>query len=209
MRFSSFLREPVNTITHALGVVLALGFGIAFLWRGNVNLTLLIFASSMAVLYLSSSLYHGLNVSKRGVLWLQKLDHSAIFVLIAGTYTPVLWVGLPDPWRWVALGVVWGVTVIGIGLKVMTDMPEVLSVTLYLAQGWLAVALLPVLLNALPGVAFGALVVGGLLYTAGIPFYASRRRWRWWGFGAHEVWHLFVLAGSAAHGVMIWNLPLV
>jgi hemolysin III len=208
MSISRYLREPVNTVTHALGILLALGFGIAFLWRGNINLTLVIFASSMAVLYLCSSLYHGLKVSNRGILWLQKFDHSAIFVLIAGTYTPVLWTGLPDPWRWVALGAVWGVTVVGIALKFLTDLPEWLSLTLYILQGWLAVALLPVFLHSLPAVAFAALVVGGLLYTAGVPFYASRRQWRWRGFGAHEVWHLFVLAGSVAHGVMIWNLPL-
>ncbi|NJK46456.1 MAG: hemolysin III family protein [Pleurocapsa sp. SU_196_0] len=208
MPSSSRLREPVNTITHAAGVVLALGFAVAFLLRGNPNPTLLIFASSMAVLYLSSALYHGLRVSERGIERLKRLDHGAIFVLISGTYTPVLWMALSDPWRWVALGAIWGITFVGIGLKVFTTLPDWLSLMLYILQGWLALGLLPILFNALPMAAFVALVVGGVLYTAGVPFFASRRQWRVLGFGTHEVWHLFVLAGSIAHGVMIWNLPI-
>ncbi len=212
MRPPHLFREPVNTITHALGVLLALGFGGAFLWRGlvgsSVNWTLPVFALSMGLLYLSSALYHGLKLAPHRVKLLERLDHSAIFVLIAGTYTPVLWTGLPDPWRWVALGAIWGITLLGIALKILTNLPAPVSLTLYVAQGWLAVALLPVLLKSLPIAAFAALIVGGVLYTLGVPFFASRRTWRIVGFGTHEVWHLFVLAGSLAHGVMVWNLPL-
>jgi hemolysin III len=209
VRFVQHFREPINTLTHGFGVLIGVVLAAAFILRGQIHPTLLIFALSLVVLYTASSLYHGLRVSNAWVTRLKKLDHSAIFVLIAGTYTPVLWVGLPDPWRWVALTAIWGTAIIGIALKFSLELPEWVSLSLYVALGWVAVMLLPTFVGSLPRVALIALITGGVFYTLGVPFFASRRKHHLLpGWGTHEIWHLFVLAGSVAHVVMVLSLPL-
>ncbi len=203
------LREPVNTITHTLGIALGILLCVTLVMRGQTHWSVLVFAISMTVLYTASSVYHGLKLSEARVELLKRFDHSAIFVLIAGTYTPIIWVALPEPWRWVALAIVWGVAGIGITLKFSLELPEWVSLALYVGLGWLAVMLLPVLITAIPRVAFIALVAGGVLYTLGVPFFASRRERHFIpAWGTHEVWHLFVLAGSVAHAVMVLALPI-
>jgi hemolysin III len=210
VQFVQRLREPINALTHGFGVLIGVVLAAVFALRGQIHPTLFIFALSLVVLYTASSLYHGLRVSTLWVTRLKKLDHSAIFVLIAGTYTPVLWVGLPDPWRWVALGAIWGTAMVGITLKFSLELPEWVSLLLYVALGWVAVMLLPTFVGSLPRVALVALIIGGVFYTLGVPFFASRRtRHVLPGWGMHEIWHLFVLAGSAAHVVMVLSLPLV
>lgn len=202
-------REPVNTVTHALGVVAGVVLGVLFVARGQTHWTVLVFALSFIALYSASSVYHALDGHERRVRNLKRLDHSAIFLLIAGTYTPVLYFALPEPWRWVAMIVVWGIALVGIALKWSLELPEWLSLTLYVLMGWIAVALLPVLVSALPRAAFVALVIGGVLYTMGVPFFATRRTRAYLrGWGPHEVWHVFVLGGSAAHALMVLMLPL-
>jgi hemolysin III len=204
------LREPVNAITHALGVLGGVAVLFIALSRGQTHWTVWVFALSMVVLYSASSVYHALGGSAALERQLKRLDHSAIFVLIAGTYTPVLYIALPDPWRWIALAVVWGIALTGIALKFSFELPEWLSLALYVLMGWLAVVLLPVLHAALPPFAFWALVAGGVFYTLGVPFFATKRRRHFVpAWGPHEVWHLFVLAGSGAHALMVLALPKV
>ena len=203
------LREPVNTITHTIGIALGVLLCVTLVMRGQTHWSVLVFAISMTVLYTASSAFHGLKLSDANVELLKRFDHSAIFVMLAGTYTPIIWVALPEPWRWVALGAVWIVAGIGITLKFTLELPEWVSLGLYVGLGWMAVMLLPFLIGAIPQVAFIALVVGGVLYTLGVPFFASRRSQHFIpAWGTHEVWHLFVLAGSAAHAVMVLALPI-
>ena len=208
-----FIREPINSLTHGAGAIMGLVFTIVLTFlavRSHVEwLPFLIFGSSMVLTYLASALYHGLRVSDTALKRWQRIDHSAIFLLIAGTYTPVTWTGLPDPWRWIVLIGIWTVAVGGVLVKTFgfNRLPNWLSVVLYLVMGWFSLALVPQFLSSLPSASMIALVTGGVLYTLGIPFFASRRQGPFPGvFGPHEIWHLFVLGGSIAHFVMIVNL---
>lgn len=203
------LREPVNTITHAIGIALGVLLCITLVARGQTHWSVLVFAISMTVLYTASSIYHGLHTSAAREELLKRFDHSAIFLLMAGTYTPVLWAALPEPWSWVAIAVTWAIASVGIALKFTLELPEWVSLALYVGAGWLAAMLLPVLITAIPRVAFIALVAGGVFYTLGVPFFASKHQKHFIpAWGTHEVWHLFVLAGSVAHVVMVLALPI-
>lgn len=211
-RLYAALREPVNSLTHWLGVALSgLFLAVMLLWAQGRGLSVwpfVVFGVCSALLYLASASYHSFRVSQRALLWLRKLDHSAIFLLIAGSYTPVAYFGLHGSMRWVLLGLVWAVACAGIALKLTTlRLPRWLSTTLYLAMGWLAVGFLPALVHTLPVAAFVWLGVGGLLYTLGAAVYATKKLDFVPGvFGFHEVWHLFVLGGSSAHFLMMLNL---
>lgn len=206
------LREPVNALTHWLGVVLALPLLSVLLgWAQSHDLSLwpfVVFGVSFALLFLASALYHSSQGSARTLAWLRKFDHSAIFLLIAGSYTPVAYFGLSGGLRWRLLGLVWGLAFAGIFLKLITmRLPRWISTALYLGMGWLALGFLPQLARSLPDGALVWLTVGGLLYTLGAVVYATKRLdFRPGVFGFHEVWHLFVLAGATAHFVMMFNL---
>lgn len=205
------LREPVNGIIHLAGALLALvalGFlvGMAAA-NGKVRhlIAFLIFGLSLVALYTSSALYHLLPLSARGVERLRRLDHIMIFFLIAGTYTPFGLIALHGGWRWGILGTVWGLALAGMIMKfVWMDAPVWLSTALYLLQGWMAVAALPVLLQVLPAGAFFWLTLGGIVYSIGAVIFAvDRPVIRRGVFEAHELWHVFVLVGSACH---VWAI---
>ena len=152
----------------------------------------------MALLYLTSTLYHALTPGRAKQVF-QVLDHGAIYLLIAGTYTPFTLGVLRGPWGWTLFGLIWGLALVGIILKAMGGIrfPR-LSIGLYLGMGWLAVVAAQPLWMRLPGWGLFWLAAGGLAYTAGVGFYAaSRLRYR------HFVWHLFVLAGTACHVVAV------
>lgn len=217
-RLFTLLREPVNGLTHWAGVLLALpvtaGLVAWALWHRLSPWPFVVFGLSFLLLYLASASYHSFRVSERALLWLRKLDHSAIFLLIAGSYTPVAFFGLNGTWRWAALSVVWGIALAGVVLKLVTmRLPRWLSTALYLGLGWIALAFLPQFVRTLPPGALLWLGVGGALYTLGALVYATKR-WgpgrrgrvfpRHWGF--HEVWHLFVLGGTGAHVAMMFSL---
>jgi len=192
--------ELANSLTHGLGLVLAV-VGIvvlvvaAALHGGTAEIVgCAVFGASLVLLYASSTLYHSVR-SPQAKAVLRTLDHSAIFVLIAGTYTPFTLVTLRGPWGWTLFAVVWSVAAAGITLRlVLRRRPTALFLSLYLAMGWCVVVAARPLFAAVgpPGVAL--LAAGGLAYSLGVPFYVWRRLPY-----HHAVWHLFVLAGSAFH----------
>ncbi len=201
-----YLREPVNGLTHLAGALLSLA-GLPFLLdaatsRGTVwhQISFAVFGVSMTLLYTASTLYHSLPLSPRGIRRLRRLDHMMIFVLIAGTYTPLCMVPLRDGIGPRLLTFIWTVAALGMVMKVFwLHAPRWLYLGVYLAMSWLAVVTFHPLYLALPKDALVWLGAGGLFYTVGALVYGLK--WpnlsKSWGF--HEVWHLFVLAGSFAH----------
>jgi len=191
-------------VTHGVGllasaaglvVLVLLAAGTGDPWRIVACST---YAATLVLLYATSTLYHALSATRaRRVL--QVLDHSAIFLLIAGTYTPFALVNLRGPWGWTLFGIVWGLAVAGVTAKAVfgTRWP-IISTALYVAMGWTAViAVKPMLAHVAPG-GIAWLVAGGLAYTSGVVFYAwERLRY------SHAVWHVFVLAGSVCHFIAV------
>jgi hemolysin III len=160
-----------------------------------------VYGVSLISLYAVSALYHLLPLSRAGVARLRRLDHMTIFVLIAGTYTPFCLLALDGGWRWGLLGLIWGLALGGVLLKLLwMDAPRWLSVVLYLAMGWVALIAAPALFRAVPAEGMAWVLAGGLTYSAGALIYGLKRPNPLPGvFGFHEVWHLFVVAGSACH----------
>ena len=216
------MREPVSGLTHLAGGLLAAAGLVALVVREPVAAqeeagrmaTLGVYGCSLVALYATSALYHLLPLSPAGTARLRRLDHAMIFVLIAGTYTPFCLLALDGGWRWGLLGPVWGLATAGVLLKLLGGpdaWPRWLSVALYLGLGWAAVAAAPALLRALAPGGVAWLLAGGLAYSAGALVYALRRPDPLPGvFGFHEVWHLFVVAGSACHfwAVLRYVAPL-
>jgi hemolysin III len=194
--------ELANTLTHGVGAVLSVA-GLAVLAlvasrRGPAAVLVgcVVFGAALVVLYTASTLYHALgHVHERARTVLRALDHSAIFLLIAGTYTPFTLVSLRGPWGWSLFAVVWSLAVAGIALRLaLRRRPTALFVSLYLAMGWCVVLALRPLVAAVPPGGIALLVAGGLAYSVGVVFYL----WRSLPYG-HAIWHGFVLAGSAFH----------
>jgi hemolysin III len=192
--------EIANTISHGLGLLLALvatpilisaalRYGSA--WNA-VGVT--VFGASMVTLYLASTLYHALTHDRAKRIF-RMFDHSAIFLLIAGTYTPFTLGVLRGPWGWTLLGLIWTLAAVGLTMKIVYGARFVrLSVVLYLVMGWLVVIAAPQVLRVMPLSGLAWLAAGGLAYTAGVGFYAAHRvRY------AHFAWHLFVLVGTTCH----------
>ncbi len=212
------LREPVNGLTHAAGGALAT-VGLVLLLAtaasaGRVDQLVAfgVFGLSLISLYTASSLYHLLPLPPAGVAKLRRLDHMSIFLLIAGTYTPFCLLALEGAWRWGLLSLIWVLALCGVLLKLFwMDAPRWLSVILYLGMGWVAVIAAPALFRAVPVGGMAWVLAGGLTYSTGALVYALRRPNLVPGvFGFHEVWHLFVMAGSACHfwAVLRYVAPL-
>jgi hemolysin III len=193
--------EIANSVSHGIGLLGAL-VAIPFLvvvtvQRGSTASIIgaSVFAATVLLLYAASTLYHALPGPRVKALF-RKLDHGAIFLLIAGTYTPFTLGALAGPWGWTLFGLVWGLAGIGIALKASDRMAHpVASTGLYVAMGWLAVIALPQILERIPGPGLALLAAGGIAYTLGVVFFATDSRVRY----GHFVWHLFVLAGTACH----------
>jgi hemolysin III len=192
--------ERFNSITHLIGAALALAGGAVLVTfaamtgdaRAIVNYS--IYGFTLFVLYLISTLYHSLAGRTKRVF--QVLDHQAIYLLIAGTYTPFTLVGLKGTLGWWMFGAIWGLAVFGVVLDALPHKgPRVIPVIIYLIMGWFCVFALKPVLAALPPAGFRWLLVGGIFYTGGILFYILDKRHPW----CHGVWHLFVLAGSMSH----------
>ena len=201
------LREPVSGLTHLAGVLLAvIGLVVLLLAAAGAGRTdqivaFGIFGCSLIALYGASSLYHLLPLSPPALARLRRVDHMTIFVLIAGTYTPVCLLALEDGWRLGLLGVVWGLALCGVLLKLLwMEAPRWLSVALYLAMGWVAVVAASAIFEAVPAGGIAWFLAGGIVYSVGALIYGLKRPDPLPGvFGFHELWHLFVLAGSACH----------
>ena len=211
VRFRIF-KDPVSSWTHFIAFWIALVAAAMLVWRvaddGPKAAVMAIYGGSLVTLFLASSLYHWLDLGERGNRWLRRLDHSAIFLLIAGTYVPVLLHLLDGTWRITILSLVLGLAVAGALLKMIwTDCPNQLSLALYFGLG--AVAVVPTY-NILPQLAGGALAwlaSGALAYTLGAVVYARAWPDPWPGrFGHHEIWHLFVIAGAGAHYAFTYTL---
>jgi hemolysin III len=209
------LREPVNGLTHLVGGLLA-SVGLVVLLataasagRMDQLVAFGVFGFSLIALYTASALYHLLPLSPASVARLRRADHITIFLLIAGTYTPFCLLALDGGWRVGLLGLIWGLALCGVLLKLLwMDAPRWLSVTLYLGMGWVAVIAAPALFRAVPTGGMVWVLGGGLVYSAGALIYGLKRPNPVPGvFGFHELWHVFVVAGSACHyWAVLWYI---
>ncbi|MGB5835205.1 MAG: hemolysin III family protein [Thiohalocapsa sp.] len=192
--------ERFNSISRLVGAALALAGGAVLVTlaakTGDAQaiVSSSIYVFTLFLLFLTSTLYHSLNGRPKRVF--RVLDHQAIYLLIAGTYTPCTLVGLKGTLGWVMFGAIWGLAIFGIVFDALPHRgPRVVPMLIYLLMGWLCVFALKPVLAALPPEVFRLLLVGGIFYTSGILFYALDR----WYPACHGVWHLFVLAGSMSH----------
>ncbi len=196
--------EKFNALTHLVGAMLALAGSIVLIvlaaldgdpWKlGSVS----IYGVTLVLLYSFSAAYHSLRGRAKNIL--RRLDHHSIYLLIAGSYTPFCLVTLRGPWGWSLLAVVWGLAALGTLQELRPKRgARTLSLVIYIVMGWVALVALVPLLQALGPAGFAWVVAGGLLYTTGIVFFVLDTRLT----HAHGIWHLFVIAGSAAHYVAI------
>jgi hemolysin III len=201
------LREPVNALTHLLGAVLSV-IGLVMLIiaaaeHGTARqvVAVSIFGASLVMMYGVSALYHGSSLSERGLGHFQRIDHVMIYVLIAGSYTPICLLVLGGRVGMVLLVTVWTLAALGVFQKIVwMHAPRWLSTALYLGMGWIAVILVRPLISAASLGFFFWLLAGGIAYSLGAVVYA--KKWPRGGgrvLGSHEIWHLFVMAGSFAH----------
>jgi len=208
LRYLRF-KEPVNTWTHLVTCLLAV-VGLVFLIldtydHGGKLAAMIVYGVSMILLFLASSLYHAVSGSESVMRRLKKFDHVSIFLLIAGTYTPVLAFGLDGAWRVTMLIVVWSLAALGMLLKIFfIGVPRAISTALYVGLGWVAVVPFVKLIDGLPAGALVLLVLGGVAYTIGAVIYQTKWFDFWPGkFGHHEIFHLFVSAGCGLHFAMV------
>jgi hemolysin III len=202
--------EIANGVTHgiaavlaiaALPVMIALAATRGDAWRVT---SLAIYGSTLVLLFLASTLYHALRRTR--LRWIfRRIDHGAIFLLIAGTYTPVTLVHLRGPWGWTLFGVIWGLALAGIVAKAfLGDRLHGVAIGIYIAMGWMVLIAAKPVLTSVPRGLLVWLAIGGVCYTLGVAFYVAKRLPY-----HHAVWHLFVLAGSACHcvGMLLFVTP--
>lgn len=210
------MKELVSALSHLVGAVLSI-IGLVVLVYGAIVyasvwhvVSFSIYGASLILLYTASTIYHAIPASERWNRVLRKIDHSMIYILIAGSYTPICLVVLKGPWGWSLFGSVWGLTIVGILLKVAwLDAPRWLSTLTYTVMGWLvAIASVP-LVRTLSWSGMFWLLGGGVLYTVGAVIYGTK-----WPritskvFGFHEIFHIFILAGSLMHFWVMFKFVL-
>jgi hemolysin III len=201
--------EIANSISHGIGVLAAIVITPILIVKsiplGTAAIAgVSIFGVTMIVLYLASTLYHAFPHSKTKRVF-RIFDHSAIFLLIAGTYTPFTLTVLPDVWGWTLLGIIWSLAAAGVVLKSVRNVgTSKLSIALYLGMGWLAVLAAKPLYDTLPMWGLFWLLAGGVMYSAGVLFFAYDHHVRY----NHFIWHLFVIAGTACHVVAVLGYAL-
>lgn len=204
-------REPMNSYTHFLGACMALVATVFMIYKCIINndsgITLassIIFGLSMIALYITSSVYHFVNVSADILVRLRKLDHSMIYILIAGTYTPIV-IGFMDiKSASVFLSAIWGVAFLGIIIKVCwLNAPRWLSTSLYLLMGW-AIIFDPSFLKQIPTGCIILVALGGIMYSIGAGFYIAKKPNFSESFGFHEIFHIFVILGTAFQFIAIY-----
>ncbi len=202
--------EIANSLTHGIGILLSI-VGLAVLVRFSTLrgdawhiVSCSIYGATLILLYTASTLYHSVPIPRiKGLL--RTIDHSAIYLLIAGTYTPFMLVNLRGPWGWSIFGTIWGIAILGIILKTTSfgRLPGI-SLGFYLTMGWIIVIAIKPMLAVLDKGGLELLILGGLAYTVGVVFYV----WEKLPY-SHAIWHLFVLAGSAFHffAILFYVIP--
>ena len=210
------IKEPGSAITHFIAMIMALLAAAPLLITAarepdNLHvIALSIFVLSMVLLYMASTLYHSLDINENVNRRLRKLDHMMIFVMIAGSYTPVCLIALDKKTGTILCALVWAVAILGILIKAFwITCPKWFSSVIYIGMGWLCVLAFSQIFHALSRPAFGWLLAGGIIYTIGgiiyalkVPIFDARHK----NFGSHEIFHLFVMGGSACHFVTMFFL---
>jgi hemolysin III len=203
------LREPVNGLTHFFAAIVAAVGLIALIvigWHNVVKeISLSVYGVSLVLLFAASATYHMVKAQPKIIENLRKLDHSAIYLLIAGSYTPICAIMFTGFWKWGLLAIIWSLAVIGIIVKLfIINAPRWVTAGVYIVMGWLALAAVGEMLRALPTGALIWLLVGGLTYTLGAVVYITKKLDFFPGkFGFHEVWHIFVILAALAHFIAI------
>ena len=207
-------KDPMSAFTHFIGMAMAVFAALPIILKAagtgdpvHVS-SITIFAISMILLYAASTCYHYFNFSEKTNTLLKKLDHTMIFILIAGTYTPVCLIVLGGKTGIMLLSLVWGIAIVGIIIKwFFVFCPKWFSSILYIAMGWVCVLAFTQIINNLPHAAFMWLLIGGIIYTVGgviyalkLPIFDKKHK----KFGSHEIFHLFVMGGSFCHFVMMF-----
>ena len=198
--------ELANALTHGIAAAAALGAGavlitLSALWGDVWQLSgAIVYVATLFVMYLASTVYHSIPQPKLKARF-KVLDHCAIYLLIAGTYTPFMLVGLRGPWGWSLLTVIWSLAAAGIAFKLFfTGRFKLISTLIYIAMGWLIVVAVKPMMNSLSPFTLQWLLAGGLFYTLGTVFYMAKKIPY-----SHSIWHGFVIAGSACHFVAVMS----
>lgn len=208
-------KDPGSAVTHLIGTLMAVFAATPLLIKGGSNpgyihtISLSIFIISMILLYVASTTYHTLNISAKINRRLKKFDHMMIYVLIAGTYTPICMIALGDSVGIALLAIIWGLAIIGIIVTgFWVNCPKWFSSVVYIAMGWTCVLAFTQIINSLSKSAFYWLLAGGIIYTIGgviyalkLPIFNNRHKY----FGSHEIFHLFVMAGSLCHFILMYK----
>lgn len=208
------IREPGSAITHFIAMMMAVFAAVPLLIKAGIQsgqenlLAMAIFMGSMILLYGASATYHSVDLTGRSLRIFRKLDHMMIFVLIAGSYTPVCLIVLGGKLGYTLLALMWGIAAVGMLVKAFwITCPKWFSSIIYIAMGWVCVLVFGPLLNTLSTPAFLWLLAGGIIYTVGgviyalkLPIFNSKHK----SFGSHEVFHLFVMGGSICHFIFMY-----
>ncbi len=212
------IKDPGSAITHFIGMVMAAIASVPLLIKAAHQpdsvyiIAMSVYAASLILLYAASTTYHTFDISERVNKLLKKIDHMMISILIAGSYTPVCLIALKGRLGIILLSIVWGIAIAGILIKAFWIFcPKWVSSVLYIGMGWTCVLAFTQLLSNLAPAAFGWLLAGGIIYTIGgviyalkLPLFNSRHQ----NFGSHEIFHLFVMAGSACHFIVMYGYLL-
>ena len=212
------IKEPGSAITHFIGMLMAIFAAVPLLIKAAHEpsriyvISLAIYAASLILLYAASTTYHTFDISKKVNTILKKIDHMMISVLIAGSYTPVCLIVLKGKTGIILLAIVWAIAIAGILIKAFwVYCPKWVSSVLYIGMGWTCVLAFTQIMNNMSPAAFGWLLAGGIIYTVGgviyalkLPIFNSRHK----NFGSHEIFHLFVMGGSACHFVVMYAFLL-
>lgn len=207
------IREPGSALTHFAAMILTIFAAVPLLVKATLSgstqhIAMAIFMVSMVSLYAASTTYHSVNLSGKALRVFRKIDHMMIFVLIAGSYTPVCMIVLNPSRGYRLLALVWGIAIAGILIKALwITCPKWFSSLIYIAMGWVCLLVFGDLWTTLPKAAFLWLLIGGLIYTAGgviyalkLPLFNQKHKY----FGSHEIFHLFVMGGSFCHFMFMY-----
>lgn len=218
MEKKKHIKDPGSAITHFIGMLMAIFAAVPLLIKAANEpsriyiISLAIYAASLILLYAASTTYHTFDISEKGNTILKKIDHMMISVLIAGSYTPVCLIVLKGKTGLILLSIVWAIAIAGILIKAFwVYCPKWVSSVLYIGMGWTCVLAFTQILNNMSPAAFGWLLAGGIIYTVGgviyalkLPIFNNRHK----NFGSHEIFHLFVMGGSACHFVVMYAFLL-